>query len=78
MPPQIGQFISKYVYEGQLESWEKHPVQHELSCQFIDVADGCEKPDGNSFKVRLKFYLIFIRNAYESVRMRMKPSLPSR
>lgn len=55
MPPIIGDFISKHVYNSALKSWTEHPVQHSLACQFINV-DGCEESEKMSFKV---FYFIY-------------------
>lgn len=43
MPPQIGDFISDQVYDGQLQSNPDHLIGHSLaSCYFVDV-EGCEK-----------------------------------
>jgi len=40
MPPQIGDFISGAVYDGQLKSWDNHPVQglNTTACYFVDVS----------------------------------------
>jgi hypothetical protein len=53
MPPQIGDFISEHVYEGQLKSYPKHVVPSSVvACRFVDV-DGSERvgDDGKSFYV---------------------------
>jgi len=50
MPPQIGDFISQHVYDGQLKSNPSHVVDpSDIACRFVDV-DGCEQlaSDGNS------------------------------
>ena len=61
MPPQIGKFISDSVYNGLLQSWNEHPIQDILACQFIDVSDGSEAFDksSSSFKV---FFLYLYKN----------------
>ncbi|KAI0264462.1 P-loop containing nucleoside triphosphate hydrolase protein [Gloeopeniophorella convolvens] len=47
MPPQIGEFISKEVYEGKLNSYPQHPVKAATTaCHFVDVP-GLEKLDSN-------------------------------
>ncbi|PAV16516.1 atp-dependent helicase nam7 [Pyrrhoderma noxium] len=45
MPPAIGDFLSKNVYSGLLNSWEGHPVQKDdsLCVQFVDVKDSKEE-----------------------------------
>lgn len=54
MPPYIGDFISKSVYSGELQSNPLHPITNKtISCYFIDVADGKQKADGVSLKVCL-------------------------
>ncbi|KAL0065073.1 hypothetical protein AAF712_007909 [Marasmius tenuissimus] len=50
MPPQIGQFISDHVYDGELNSNPKHPITDKvLACRLVD-AHGKEESDGMSFK----------------------------
>lgn len=52
MPPQIGDYISKEVYDSKLESNPKHPVPKSTpSCHFIDIAEGKEQKDGTSWVV---------------------------
>src|SRR5579863_5828886 len=53
MPPQIGDFISQHVYEGQLKSNPKHVIPSSVvACHFVDV-NGAERldKDGKSFFV---------------------------
>jgi hypothetical protein len=53
MPPQIGDFISDAVYDGQLRSNPSHPITDTtVACHFIDVSHGKEQGDGTSWKVR--------------------------
>ncbi|KAK1236206.1 hypothetical protein PQX77_000550, partial [Marasmius sp. AFHP31] len=50
MPPQIGQFISDHVYDGELKSNPNHPITDEvLACRLVD-AHGKEESDGSSYK----------------------------
>lgn len=45
MPPQIGEFISQHVYDGQLLSDEGHVVpSSDIACRFVDV-NGKERLD---------------------------------
>jgi regulator of nonsense transcripts 1 len=38
MPPQIGDFISQHVYDGQLKSNPSHAISSSvISCHFVDV-----------------------------------------
>ena len=47
MPPQIGEFISQRVYDGQLLSDENHVVPSStIACRFIDV-NGIERLDND-------------------------------
>lgn len=51
MPPQIGDFISDSVYDGQLQSNPEHPITSKITaCYFVDI-EGTEKPSGTSFTV---------------------------
>ncbi|KIY67258.1 hypothetical protein CYLTODRAFT_490757 [Cylindrobasidium torrendii FP15055 ss-10] len=44
MPPQLGAFISKEVYDNKLMSWDDHPVQPDTPALFfIDVPTGGER-----------------------------------
>ena len=53
MPPAIGDFLSKNVYSGLLNSWEGHPVQKDdpLCVQFVDVKDSKEEVFKKSYFV---------------------------
>ncbi len=53
MPPQIGQIISKEVYDNNLKSNPLHCVPNTINaCYFIDVGSGKESQDlSGSFKV---------------------------
>jgi hypothetical protein len=43
MPPQIGDFISRHVYDGRLKSNPSHIVPpNAIACRFVDV-DGLEQ-----------------------------------
>ncbi|KAH9983328.1 hypothetical protein BJV74DRAFT_624857 [Russula compacta] len=45
MPPQIGEFISQHVYNGELKSYSGHPVHSStVACRFVDV-HGLEQLD---------------------------------
>ncbi|THH33182.1 hypothetical protein EUX98_g960 [Antrodiella citrinella] len=50
MPPEIGNFISDAVYDGQLRSNPKHLHANKHTCFFVDVVDGVEKSDETSYK----------------------------
>jgi regulator of nonsense transcripts 1 len=51
MPPQIGDFISQAVYDGQLESNPQHLVTNErMACHFINIPSQ-EQLHGTSWKV---------------------------
>jgi len=51
MPPFIGDYISKSVYDGKLASNPDHPIKRKtISCYFIDVAAGKQKSEGTSLK----------------------------
>ncbi|KAG2110288.1 P-loop containing nucleoside triphosphate hydrolase protein, partial [Suillus discolor] len=50
MPPQIGQFISKFVYDDLLESDPQHSVTNErMACHFINIPSQ-EQSHGTSWK----------------------------
>lgn len=52
MPPQIGEFISTAVYDGQLKSNPSHPVTDmTIACHLIDVCHGKQQSHDKSFKV---------------------------
>jgi len=52
MPPQIGDFISSAVYDGQLQSNPSHPVTSKsIACYLIDVSHGKHQGQEYSFKV---------------------------
>ncbi|KAF8632282.1 hypothetical protein AX15_002018 [Amanita polypyramis BW_CC] len=54
MPPQIGQFISKVIYDDKLNSNPLHPVQDDvIACRFID-AGGKESKCGDSYQNNLE------------------------
>lgn len=47
MPPQIGDFISRHIYDSQLKSNPSHAVPSSvISCRFIDV-NGFEQSGNN-------------------------------
>ncbi|KAJ7593254.1 P-loop containing nucleoside triphosphate hydrolase protein [Mycena floridula] len=46
MPLPIGQFISKHVYDGRLQS--QHAISSKSCCRFVDVG-GCEESKGTSW-----------------------------
>lgn len=53
MPPQIGAFISREVYNDKLESNPEHPIKSAtLACRFIDVVGAAEQKSGTSWVVR--------------------------
>jgi hypothetical protein len=44
MPPQIGDFISETMYDGQLKSNSLHPITtSDIACHFINVSQGQEQ-----------------------------------
>ncbi|KAG1835152.1 P-loop containing nucleoside triphosphate hydrolase protein, partial [Suillus variegatus] len=50
MPPQIGQFVSTFVYDGLLESNPQHSVTNErMACHFINIPSQ-EQSHGTSWK----------------------------
>ncbi|THV07311.1 hypothetical protein K435DRAFT_710061 [Dendrothele bispora CBS 962.96] len=50
MPPQIGYFISKEVYDSKLNSNPSHPIQDStIACHFVDVNEGQEIMNGTSW-----------------------------
>ena len=53
MPPQIGDFISQHVYNGDLKSNPDHPTKSKtIACRFVDISGAEQKgPDGNSIMV---------------------------
>ncbi len=65
MPPQLGEFISDAVYDGQLSSNPDHPITG-LACFFVDVNGATEKRNGTSWEAStvFKFYL---RNIVDGV-----------
>jgi hypothetical protein len=63
MPPQIGDFISKAVYGGQLQSNPLHPITNStIACHLVDVSDGRQQTQGTSSKVFDYFtpFIIFV------------------
>lgn len=57
MPPQIGDFISAAVYDGQLLSNPSHPVTSEItSCYLIDVSHGQEQRQAGETSYQVSFY----------------------
>jgi hypothetical protein len=56
MPPQIGDYISDAVYDGQLQSNPLHPIMaNTVACHFIDINQGREarlNPTDTSWAVR--------------------------
>lgn len=53
MPPQIGDFISDAIYDGQLLSNPEHPVTDATcACYFVDV-EGTETVQEKSYIVSL-------------------------
>ncbi|KAL1738150.1 P-loop containing nucleoside triphosphate hydrolase protein, partial [Schizophyllum fasciatum] len=50
MPPQLGDFISQAVYNGQLKSNPLHPITSEMVTIKIVDAEGSEQPSGDSFQ----------------------------
>ena len=59
MPPQIGDFISAAVYDGQLQSNPSHPITDKtMACHLIDVSHGKQQASGTSFKV-WNYYLFY-------------------
>jgi hypothetical protein len=61
MPPQIGDFISAAVYDGQLQSNPLHPITNKtIACHLIDVSHGKQQLLGTSFKVWIFYLFHFI------------------
>jgi len=51
MPPQIGDFISDAVYDGNLQSNPSHPITDStVACYLIDVSHGRQQRQDTSFK----------------------------
>jgi hypothetical protein len=63
LPVPIAKYISRAVYENELESDKDHPIQRaKQAIVFIDVANGEEEPAGNegkSWKVTLTQLCLF-------------------
>ncbi|KAI0034237.1 P-loop containing nucleoside triphosphate hydrolase protein [Vararia minispora EC-137] len=54
MPPQIGDFISKRVYNGQLFSNPEHPITSTInSIHLVDITDGSETASNTSYIVSI-------------------------
>jgi superfamily I DNA and/or RNA helicase len=52
MPPQLGDFVSKLVYDDKLLSNPRHPAKKSINaCHFIDVVGGKETFSGKSYMV---------------------------
>ncbi|KAH8827037.1 P-loop containing nucleoside triphosphate hydrolase protein [Flagelloscypha sp. PMI_526] len=49
MPPQVGNVISKLVYNNELKSFNGHPIKQETPACFFYHANGYEKTSGSSF-----------------------------
>jgi hypothetical protein len=48
MPPQIGDFISRQVYKGRLQSYSRHPITSSTTaCHFVDIK-GSDQQKGTS------------------------------
>ncbi|KAF9459527.1 P-loop containing nucleoside triphosphate hydrolase protein [Collybia nuda] len=64
MPVPLGDFISKNVYNGRLQS--KHAVTHASCIAFINVTEGGEKKGGFSWKnfAEIKTIVHLVRNYY--------------
>lgn len=61
MPPQIGDFISDAVYEGQLRSNPRHPQANAHTCFFVDVLGGLEKMHDTSYEVSyLNLFAVYL------------------
>jgi hypothetical protein len=61
MPPAIGDFTSQFVYNNQLKSFEKHPIQPDTpSCFFVNVASGKALSNDTSFYVSILVILILL------------------
>ena len=60
MPPQLGDFISKAVYEGRLKSNPDHLIKNDVIAVKVVDAEGSEQPSGDSYQVC--FCLAFLIN----------------
>ena len=61
MPPQIGDFVSAAVYDGQLQSNPLHPITNNIiACHLIDVSHGKQESQDSSYKVCDYFENLFI------------------
>jgi hypothetical protein len=58
MPPQIGDFISQQVYDGQLRSYSGHVVPSGvIACRFVDV-NGSEQLDEDGKSICVSVALV--------------------
>jgi len=49
MPPQIGDFISRRVYKGKLQSYSRHPIKSgTTACHFVDIRGTDQQSSGTS------------------------------
>ena len=59
MPPDIGEFISDAVYDGQLRSNPNHLKAGKATCFFVDVCDSIESANGTSWQVSIEWYFLY-------------------
>jgi hypothetical protein len=82
MPPQIGEIISKNVYDNKLLSFDKHPVTSaEVACHFIDVVGGIgvTPPTGGTSSIVSLYQLllspVYSRDGFRTLKKKMSSLL---
>ena len=78
MPPQIGDFISQQVYNGELKSNPDHPTKSKtIACRFVDIS-GAEQPDADGKSIMVSEVIVSKENQVNWVIRIHKRSRPLR
>ena len=78
MPPQIGDFISRQVYNGRLQSYSRHPISSGTTvCRFVDIRGSDQQHGGTSRIVSVATVASKAEGANRIIRI-AKRSRPSR
>ena len=78
MPPQIGDFISQQVYNGELKSHPGHPTKSRtIACRFVDI-DGVEQLDADGKSIMVSEIIVSKETQVNCVIRIYKRSRPSR
>ena len=77
MPPQIGDFISRQVYNGRLQSYSRHPISSGTTvCRFVDIR-GSDQQHGGTSRIVSVATVALKAGANRIIRI-AKRSMPSR